>query len=138
MLVAIILWGALLLSGRATPVQVAGSVAAGILLWSFSFAVGFGAFSSGMQSNGLGALLTLGLPMIAAGLMRTSQPALAALVPPGAVYTALVEPPTWLWLLGPLLTALATMWLTRRVVGRCEGNLRDWYERNQGTRPAAA
>ncbi|HEX3152872.1 MAG TPA: hypothetical protein VHR66_32670 [Gemmataceae bacterium] len=138
MLVAMILWAALLISGRAAPVQVAGSVAAGILLWSFSFAVGFGAFSNGMQANGLGAGLTLGLPLIAVGLMRTGQPALAAIVPPGAVYTALTEPPTWLWFLGPLLTALATIWLTRRVVVRCDDNLRDWYDRNQGTRPATA
>jgi hypothetical protein len=138
MLVAVILWAALLISGRATPVQVAGSVAAGILLWSFAFAVGFGAFSSGMQANGLGAVLTLGLPLAAAGLMQTAQPTLAALVPPGAVYVVLIAPPTWLWLAGPSLTALVTLWLTRRVVGRCDGNLRDWYDRNQGTRPAAA
>jgi len=138
MIVAAILWGALLVSGRATPAQVGASVAAGMLLWGFSFAVGFGAFSSGMQANGLGSLLTLGVPLAAAALARTGVPTLAALLPPGAVYAALTGPPTIAWLPGPLLVGLATLWLTRRVVGRCEGQLRLWFDRNQGTQPAAA
>jgi hypothetical protein len=138
MLVAVILWLALLIAHRATPAQVLASVASAVVLWSFSFAVGFGAFSSGMQANGLGSLLTLGLPLFAAALMRTGVPQFAALVPPGAVYVALTEPPSLAWLPGPLLAGIGTVWLTRRVVGRCEGHLRDWYDRNQGTRPAAA
>ena len=36
-----------------------------------------------------------------------------------------------------LLAGIGTVWLTRRVVGRCEGHLRDWYDRNQGTQPTA-
>jgi hypothetical protein len=138
MLVAALLWAALAVSGRATPAQVAASVAAGVVLWSFSFVVGFGAFSSGIQANGLGSLLTLGLPLVAAGLMRTGVPVLGSLVPPGAVYTALTEPPSLGWLPGPVLAGVATVWLARRVVGGCEGNLRMWYDRNQGTQPAAA
>ena len=101
MMVAALLWAALLISGRASPAQVAASVAAGVMLWSFAFVVGFGAFSSGMQANGLGTLLTLGLPMLAAALMRTGVPLLAALVPPGAVYTALREPPVARLAAGP-------------------------------------
>jgi hypothetical protein len=138
MLVAGLLWVALAISGRATPAQVAASVAAGAMLWSFSFVVGFGAFSSGIQANGLGSLLTLGLPMTAAALTRTGVPGLAALTPPGAVYSALTEPPSLGWLVGPLLIGIATVWLARRVAGRCEGHLRLWYDRNQGTQPAAA
>ena len=138
LLVAGLLWMALLVSGRATPVQVAASAAAGVLLWSFSFAVGFRAFSSGLQANGLGSALTLGLPLFAAGLMRTGSPALAALVPPGAVYAALTDVPTWSWLPGPFLAGTVTLLLTRRVVVRCEDHLRKWYDRNQGTQPAAA
>jgi hypothetical protein len=132
------LWAALVFSGKATPTQVAASVAAAMLLWGFSFAVGFGAFSSGMQANGLGSLLTLGLPLAAAVLSQTGVPRLAALVPPGAVYAALTGPPTIDWLPGPLLVGLATMWMMRRVVGRCEGRLRAWFDRNHGTQPAAA
>jgi hypothetical protein len=138
MSVAALLWAALAISGRATPAQVMASVAAGVILWSFSFAVGFGAFSSGMQANGLGSLLTLGLPLMAAALTRTGVTALASLTPPGAVYSALSEPPSLGWLPGPILTGIATVWLTRRVVGRCEGHLRIWFDRNQGTQPAAA
>ena len=138
MIVAVILWAALLISGRSTPAQVMASVAAGVMLWSFSFVVGFGAFSSGMQANGLGSLLTLGLPLVTAALLRTGVPIVAALLPPGAVYTALTETPTLAWLPGPFLTGVATVWLARRMVGRCEGHLRSWYDRNQGTQPAAA
>jgi hypothetical protein len=137
-IVAVMLWAAMLISGRAEPAQVTASVAAGFMLWSFSFVVGFAAFSSGMQANGLGSLLTLGLPLVAAALMRTGVPALAALAPPGAVFTALTETPSLSWLPGPFLTGVATVWLSRRVVGRCEGHLRSWYDRNQGTQPAAA
>lgn len=137
-IVAALLWVALLISGRATPAQVMASVAAGVMLWSFSFVVGFAAFSSGMQANGLGSLLTLGLPLVTAALLRTGVPIVAALVPPGAVYTALTETPTVAWLPGPLLVGVATVCLARRMVGRCEGHLRLWYDRNQGTQPAAA
>lgn len=136
--VALLLWATMLISGRASPAQVMASVGAGVVLWSFAFAVGFGAFSGGMQANGLGSLLTLGLPLIAAGLVRTGVPVLAALVPPGAVYTALTEPPTLAWLPGPLLAGAAAIILSRRVVGRCVSHLRDWYDRHQGTVPAGA
>jgi len=138
MTVAAILWAAILLSGRATPAQVSASVAAGVLLWGFSFVVGFGAFSSGMQANGLGSLLTLGFPVLAAALTQTGVPTLAALLPPGAVYAALTGPPSLAWLPGPLITGIATVWLAQRVTGRCESHLRVWYDRNQGTQPAAA
>jgi hypothetical protein len=138
MTVAVVLWLALLVSGRAAPEQVAASAAAAIVLWGFSFVVGFGAFSSGMQANGLGSLLTLGLPLLAAALAHGGVPVLAALVPPGAVYTALTEPPTWAWPPGPLLAGVLTLGIARRVVGRCEAHLRRWYDRNQGTQPAAA
>jgi hypothetical protein len=135
--VAVVVWLAMLFSGRASPAQVAASAAAGMVLWGFAFVVGFGAFSSGIQANGLGTFLTLGLPLLAAGLAHTGVPILAALVPPGAVYTALTEPPSWAWLPGPLFTGLVTLGIARWVVGRCEGHLRTWYDRNQGTQPAA-
>jgi hypothetical protein len=136
--IACILWTAMLLSGRASPAQVAASVAAATVLWSFSFVVGFAAFSSGMQANGLGSLLTLGFPLAATALNFTGVPFLASLLPPGAVYSALATPPAIGWLPGPVLVALLTIWLTRRVVRRCEGRLRLWYDRNQGMQPAAA
>jgi hypothetical protein len=136
-IVAGILWAALLISGRAAPSQVAASIAAASILWSCSFVVGFAAFSSGMQANSLGSLLTLGIPLVAVALNWTGAPILAALVPPGAVYSALSGPITPGWLLGPTVAGVATLWLGRCVIGRCEGHLREWYDRNQGLRPAA-
>ena len=88
---------------------------------------------------GYAAWYPAGQPMVWAAISRlTGVPVLAALVPPGAVYTALAEPPMWAWLPGPLFTGLVTLVIARRVVGSCEGHLRMWYDRNQGTQPAAA
>ncbi|HJZ94253.1 MAG TPA: hypothetical protein VKE40_25535, partial [Gemmataceae bacterium] len=138
MFVAVVLWLAMAASGRATPGQVAASVAAGVVLWGFSFVIGFRAFSRGMQANGLGILLTVGLPLLAAAAFQAGVPMLAALVPPGAVYIALTRPPTLVWLPGPLLVGGMTLWMARRVIRRCEGDLRSWYDRNLGTQPAIA
>ena len=41
------------------------ALAAGVLLWCLYFALGFRAFSRGMQANGLGLVLTLVLPLVA-------------------------------------------------------------------------
>ena len=124
--VAVLLWFALLFSGRASPTQVLASIAAGVLLWGLSFAVGFGAFSRGRQANGLGTLLTIGLPLLTVGLARTGVPVLASLLPPGAVYAALTGSPALAWLVGPALTGIATIGLSRRTTVQCESRLRDW------------
>ena len=134
MIVAVILWMAMAVAGRATPGQVAASVAAAAILWSFSFAVGFATFGSGRQANGLGIFLTLGLPLAAAGLIHSNIPVLASLIPAGAVYSALSAPSQLGWLLGPILTGAATILITRRATARCETQLRRWYDRNQGLR----
>jgi hypothetical protein len=137
-IVAGLLWLAMLLSGRAAPDQVALSVASAVILWSFSFAVGFASFSSGRQANGLGLLLTLGLPLASAALIHTDNPLLAAILPPGAVYSALTSQPSWTWLPGPALVAIATLWMSRKVLVQCEARLRNWYDCNQGLQPANA
>jgi hypothetical protein len=131
-LVAIVLLLALGLSGRATLLQVAAAIAAGTLLWTFSFAVGFRAFSRGMHANGLGSFLTLGLPILAGVLIQLRIPVLSSLVPPGAVYLAQTSEPSWLWLPGPVMIGLATLAITRSVRNRCERELRLWFDRNQG------
>ncbi|HLW64228.1 MAG TPA: hypothetical protein VKS79_02840, partial [Gemmataceae bacterium] len=107
-------------------------IAAGVLLWTFSFAVGFRAFSRGMHANGLGSFLTLGLPVIAGVLIQLRAPVLSALVPPGAVYLAQTGEPSWLWLPGPLLTGLTTLAIARSARSRCVRELRRWFDRNQG------
>jgi hypothetical protein len=136
MLVAGILLAAMLLSARASPAQIAAAIAATVILWTFSFAIGFATFSTGRQANGLGTFLTLGLPLAAAGLLQTGWPAVSSLLPPGAMYAALTRPVHWEWIPGPLLVGIATIWLMRRTPGRCVEMLRAWYDRNQGMRPA--
>src|SRR5262245_54827032 len=61
--VAMLLWSAALISGKATVFDVAGAVAAGVLLWGLYFSLGFRQFARGVQGNGLGMLLTVGLPL---------------------------------------------------------------------------
>jgi len=130
--VALILWTALGLSGRATISQVLAATAAGTLLWAFSFALGFRAFSRGVHSNGLGMLLTLGLPLVAVVLIRANVPILSSLLPVAAVYSASTAPPDFLWLVGPLLTGCITLFVARRARRDCDRDLRAWFDRNQG------
>ena len=133
-LIALVLWGALVVSGRVTAGQALASSAAGVLLWSFSFAVGFRAFSRGVQANGLGTLLTLGLPLLTAVCVRLGEPHLAALLPPGGVYVALARPTGLAWAAGPVLLGGVTLALARTALRRCDGDLRRWYDRNQGSK----
>lgn len=130
--VALILWLALGLAGRASWLQVAAGVSAGVLLWGFSFALGFRAFSRGVHANGLGSLLTLGIPAITAVLLLARVPILPALFPPGAVYLALTRPPSLAWVVGPVLVAGVTLAIARTARSRCETELRAWYDKNQG------
>jgi len=50
----------------------------------------------------------------------------------------LAQPPSWTWMPGPLLLGIATIWLARRVLDRCDGSLRKWYDLNQGTQAATS
>jgi hypothetical protein len=137
MMIAGVLVLAMLVSGRVSATQAAAAAAAATLLWSFAFTVGFATFSSGRQANGLGTFLTLGMPLLAVGLVQTGVPALATLVPPGTLYTMLTTTPTLGWLPGPMLVGLISLWAARRALGRCEIQLRAWYDRNQGLQPQA-
>jgi hypothetical protein len=130
--VASILWGAAWWAGRADGVQVLASLTAGVILWSASFVLGFRAFASGMQANGLGTVLTLGLPLAVFGLYQLGLPDLVPLLPPGAVFAALHRPPDWTWGIGPFLVGLATLYGARTAQRQCMPGLRAWYDANQG------
>jgi hypothetical protein len=132
--VALLLWAAALYAGQAAVGQVVAAAAAGVLLWGLYFAFGFRAFARGVHANGLGLLLTVGLPLAAFALNRLGQPALAALTPPGAVYGAAVGP--W-WVIGPVLIAGLALWTARRAQARCDRDLRDWYDRSHGAKVMA-
>ncbi len=129
--VAVVLWDAAVLAGQTTPSRVIAAASAGVLLWGLYFALGFVAFSRGVQANGLGTLLTLGLPLAAVGLWRLGEPALAALTPPGSVYAGM-RPPSGLWFVGPVLAGVAALAVGRRALFTCDPQLRRWYDRNHG------
>jgi len=130
--IAMVLWIALGVSGRASAPQIISSIAAALILWSFSFVLGFLLFSKGRQANGLGALMTLGMPLLVFAALKAGQPAVAALLPAGAIYVSLTEAPSWWWLPGPIVVAAATLWLARRALNRCESDLRAWYALQSG------
>jgi hypothetical protein len=131
-LVALLLWGAAVASGRLPLSQAASAVATAVLLWALYFALGFRAFARGAQANGLGMLLTIGLPLSAFALARAGLPLFAALLPPGAVYSASAGPPTPDRLLGAVLCAGLALAVARRALRDCDARLRLWYDENCG------
>jgi hypothetical protein len=132
--VAILLWAAAVIAGRATLVQAGAAMAAGAILWSLYFALGFRAFSRGEQANGLGSLLTLGVPGATYVLYLADLPMFGMLLPPGSVYSAMAQPPTLLWLASPILLGLAALLITRSALAHCDAQMRHWYDMNHGMR----
>jgi hypothetical protein len=130
--IAVVLWTAAVAAGQLPLSQAVAALAAAVLLWGLYFALGFRAFARGIQANRLGTLLTLGLPLAAIGLYRAGWPTLAALLPPGGVYSAGTGSPALALLAGPLLAAGLTLVVARRTLGQCDLELRRWYERHHG------
>jgi hypothetical protein len=127
-----LLWVSLAVSGRASWLDACAAAFGGLLLWAFSFAVGFRAFSTGRQSNGLASGLTLGLPLLLVILSRANLDWLAAFVPTAACYLPLKSGITESWAAGVAVTLTATIWLTDRGLSRCDRELRRWFDLNQG------
>ncbi len=127
-----VLWLALGLSGRNGWPEVLAAAAGGAVLWAFSFAVGFRAFATGAQSGGVASLVTLGLPALLFGLRQAGLGAAANLVPTGLSYTPVRDGVTGAWAVGLVVTGAAAAVLARRGLARCEADLRQWYDRNQG------
>jgi hypothetical protein len=134
--VALLLWGAAALAGQMSLVQVLAALSASVILWGIYFVLGFRSFASGSQANGLGSLLTLGVPLLTFGLYRSDLPFLANLLPPGPVYSAAAEPLGVTWMLGPLLWGIAALVIGRRALDSCDADLRRWYDLNHGQRIA--
>jgi hypothetical protein len=129
----VLLWTAQALTGAGGIAPGLAGVGAGVLLWGLYFALGFWAFSRGLQANNLGLGLTIGLPILTFGLWKLGRSELAALVPPGNVYFAAASSLTSLWLLGATASTLLTLWISRRSLAGCDRELRAWYDRNQGS-----
>jgi hypothetical protein len=96
------------------------------------FALGFRAFARGVHANGMGAALTLVLPLAACVLYRTGFAGLAGLVPPGAVYLPTAAPVTAAWLPGPLLAGAVALALGQHTLRHCDADLRRWYDQHHG------
>ena len=135
--VALLLWASAVVAGQTTPWQAVAAVAGGVLLWGLYFTLGFRAFSRGAQANGLGVLLTVGLPLIAYALFRLDWPGLAALTPPGCVYSASVGAGAPAWLLGSMLVGVLALFIARQAQARADRDLRDWYARSHGQKVMA-
>jgi hypothetical protein len=132
LVVAFLLWVAGAVAGSFTILQALAALAAGVLLWSLYFALGFRAFSRGAAANAFGLGLTLGLPLLAFGFRQLGYPALTAVVPPGNVYCAAVFGPTCTWFLGAGLAGLLALLVGRNALASCELRLRDWYDKHHG------
>ena len=132
LVIAAVLWMALLLSGRAAWYDVLAACLGGLGLWGFSFAVGFRAFSTGNQASGIASGLTLGLPLLLYALLRANLDTVAAFVPTAACYMPLRNGISFAWAAGFNLMMLATWALTMRGLTRCDGELRRWLDANQG------
>jgi hypothetical protein len=130
--VAIILWIAAFIAGKATLAMVITAMISGVVLWALYFTLGFWSFARGRQANGLGSLLTLGVPVVTVVLVRSGWPELAALTPPGNVWYALGAGPNLIWLFGVLLLGSAALTLGISARRSCDRDLRRWYDQNHG------
>jgi hypothetical protein len=131
--IAVLLWAAAAISGSISPLRALAGVAAGVVLWGLYFALGFWAFSRGIQANKLGLLLTVGLPLAAYCLVKLGWPGLSGLLPPGSVYYAATVAPPWTWIIGAATGAIIMLVTARWAMRRCETELRHWYSEHHGS-----
>ena len=124
-----VLWLIGWITGQMTFAQTLSAVAAGVVLWGLYFAVGFWAFSRGIQANQLGVGMTLLVPLATFVMCRLGFVDLAALLPPGSLFFA-NRGGAW-WLLGPCIAGLGALLIGRYSFDRCDGSLRRWYARQR-------
>jgi hypothetical protein len=132
--VALLLWGAAAVAGRLSGSGVVMAVAAGVLLWSLYFALGFRAFARGTRANGLGMFLAVGLPLAAYALASSGNPALADLLPPGGIFRVSTGATSPAMLAGLALAGGLSVVLARRSMMECDTELRRWYDRHCGSK----
>ena len=132
--VAVGLWIAACAGGRLSVATALVALASGALLWGLYFALGFRAFARGTQANGLGLLLTIGLPAGTVALSRSVLSPLGDWLPPGMVYRAATGHLSAWALIGPLAIAVLTLVVSRRSLTLCDRRLREWYDQNHGSK----
>jgi hypothetical protein len=129
---AILMWLAAACAGQITWMQAGAGLSAGVIVWGFYFTLGFRAFASGRQANRLGIVLTVLVPLASVILAHAGWRMLAILLPAGGVYFGATESASLWWLIGPMSTAIFTLWLARWSLQHCEADLRHWYDKNHG------
>jgi hypothetical protein len=120
-----LLWLVGWITGQMTLAQTFLAVAAGVILWGLYFALGFWAFSRGIQANQLGIGMTLLVPLATFVACRLGFVGIATLLPPGSLFFAnRVDP---MWLIGPCAAGVAALTVGRWSLERCDASLRSWY-----------
>jgi hypothetical protein len=132
--VAVLLWIAALGGGKMSALQVSAALATAVMLWSLYFALGFRAFSTGMHANGLGLFLTVGIPLLGVASWTISATLLSGLIPATSLLMSSVARPSEMkfWVAGPVIMGLLTLFVARRALLRCDGELRRWYDLHHG------
>lgn len=134
LLAAGVLWLALGVSGRVGWVEVLAATAGGLAVWGLAFAVGFRAFAAGGRVNTFATAAVLGTPLVLIALVRLGADVAANLIPAGLCYMPLGVGLSWAWAAGFTATVGTTVLLTRIGLTRCDTDLRQWYDQNQGRR----
>jgi hypothetical protein len=130
--IAGVLWFAGAVAGRLTPAQALAATAGGVLLWGLYFTLGFRAFARGLHANGLGMLLTVGLPAVAFAAHHFGWSAIAAALPPGIVHDAAATSIAPAALLGAFAAAGLTLFVARQTLRHGDAELRQWYGHHAG------
>lgn len=130
--VAVMLWIVAAFTQPQGIWQALAGLAAGVVLWSLYFALGFRAFTRGGGANRLGLILTVGLPMLAFLAGKQGWVFVAGLLPPGGVYQATSLSPVAAWPVGLLVAGIGAIFISRSALTHCESALRAWYDRHHG------
>jgi hypothetical protein len=126
--VAVLLFAAATLAGRLMVLQALAATATAVLLWGLYFALGFRAFSRGVEAKRLGLGLTLGLPILTLVFSYLGWPLAAALLPPGGVCYAAARSLTLGWFAGTFLCGVTALIVSRKARQDCAEELRHWCE----------
>lgn len=132
LVIAAMLWLAGAVAGRLAPQQALAAASAGVLLWGLYFTLGFRAFSRGLHANGLGMVLTVGLPLLVLAADRLGWSAIAAMLPPGVVYSAAADSVGIAVALGTTIGAGVALVTARQTLLDGDAQLRRWYDRHAG------
>lgn len=130
--IAILLWLSAAIGGQLSVPEICSAIAAAMILWFLYFTMGFRAFTTGLQANGLGMLLTTLIPLASIVLFYAGYPALAAMTPPGSVYSASTGISILVSAMALTLFAVVTLIVRRKSLANCERELRLWYEKYHG------